>query len=120
MLNFGHTIGHAIESASNFRVSHGEAVSLGMIAAGKISVDKGILPESDYLRLVSLIRRAGLSHRLPEINISGLLEAINHDKKATAGKIKFVIANAIGNAVLSQDVNLSDIERVLLNWDETT
>jgi len=120
ILNFGHTIGHALESVSNFELSHGEAVGLGMLAASKISIKLDIFNRGDLPRLTKLLERAGLPVKLPDLKIEPLLQAIQHDKKITGGKIVFVLVEGIDTAVISYEVNLSLVEQVLTNWDETT
>ncbi len=120
ILNFGHTVGHALESVSNFELSHGEAVGLGMLAAGKISCQLGILNNSDLARLKKLLGRAGLPVRLPDLKTGLLLQAMQHDKKITAGKVKFILAEGIGQAVITNEVSLSLVEQVLNEWNETT
>jgi 3-dehydroquinate synthase len=120
ILNFGHTMGHAIESVSSFTVGHGEAVSLGMLAAGKISYKLGLCGKNDLARLKKLLERAGLPVQLPDLNIKSILRAMQHDKKITAGEIKFILAEGIGKAVISNKVSLSLVEQVLAEWHETT
>ncbi len=120
ILNFGHTIGHAIESVSGFTVGHGQAVGLGMIAAGKISHKMGMFSPDDLTRLKRLIKQTGLQVTLPDLKINSLLQAMHHDKKATAGKVKFILAAGIGQAAITEGVSLSGVEQVLTDWHETT
>ena len=120
ILNFGHTIGHAIESVSNFTIGHGEAVGLGMLAAGEISYKLGILRNNELARLKKLIESAGLPVQLPGFKIKSILQAMQHDKKTTAGKSKFILAEGIGKAIISDGVSLSLVEQVLTDWNETT
>ena len=120
ILNFGHTTGHGIEAVSGFAIGHGAAVGLGMLAAGEISRRLGLLGSGDLTRLKNLIERAGLPVKLPDFRIESILQAMRHDKKATAGKIKFILADGIGKAVISDEVSLSLVEQVLADWYETT
>ncbi|MFC2059862.1 hypothetical protein ACFLTZ_02055, partial [Chloroflexota bacterium] len=120
ILNYGHTIGHAIESASDFTVRHGEAVALGMLAAGKISNKLGILDTKELSRLQSLIRKAGLPVELPSLNLERTIQAVGLDKKILMGRIRFVLPKAIGNVFITDDVNPSLIEEVLTGWNEET
>jgi len=118
ILNYGHTVGHAIESISNFRVAHGEAVALGMIAAARISSEMGIFAPDELLRLESLIRRAGLPTKMPNLNPADLIQAMKHDKKVLAGKVRFVLPKSLGDVFLTDTVSLSLVEKILAEWDE--
>ncbi len=120
ILNFGHTVGHAIESVSQFEIRHGEAVSLGMITAVKISQKLGLSGETDLSRLKVLLKRAGLPVEIPEFKNELLLKALIHDKKIAGGKIKLILLRDIGNAVISDNVAVTVIKQVLENKDEKT
>jgi 3-dehydroquinate synthase len=114
ILNFGHTVGHAIESCSGFCTSHGSAVALGMIAASRISCWLDLQAESDYQRLKALVARAGLPVNLPDLNPDLLVETIKHDKKIKDGSIDFILLTNPGAAVISRDVTLDLIKRFWL------
>jgi len=118
ILNFGHTVGHAIESASDFKIKHGEAVALGMLTAGKISLRMGLFSEGEFNRMKVLLQMAELSARLPEISIARVSEAIAHDKKIHNGRIRFVLPKSIGEVFISDEVSLALIEEVLSTWNE--
>ncbi|MDD5313253.1 MAG: 3-dehydroquinate synthase [Dehalococcoidia bacterium] len=118
ILNFGHTVGHAIESASDFKIKHGEAVALGMLAAGKISLRMGLFNEGEFNRMKVLLQMAELPARLPEIPLARVSEAIAHDKKIHNGRIRFVLPKSIGEAFVSDEVSLVLIEEVLSTWHE--
>ena len=111
LLNFGHTIGHAIERAGNYeKILHGEAVSLGIIAACVISVRKAGLPQAEVAAVVDLLQRFGLPTRLPEdLPHQRILEALALDKKFEQDQIRFVVTPKIGSARLSDDVTMDDI-----------
>ncbi len=97
VLNYGHTIGHAIEQVSNYRVAHGEAVAAGCVAAGKIGVMKKYLKESEVERYEALFKKAGLRAKVPkEIRNTRILRAMSLDKKAKKGKARFVMLSGIG------------------------
>lgn len=113
ILNYGHTIGHAIESVSDFRVNHGGAVAVGMVAAARISNKLGILDASDLDRLKSVISGAALPTEIPDLDRNKMLQAIGHDKKVSGGKIKFVLLKSIGEAFITDQVSPSLIEEVL-------
>jgi 3-dehydroquinate synthase len=112
LLNFGHTIGHAIERAGEYRdFLHGEAVSLGIVAACEISVQKAGLPEPDRERIIRTLRAFELPTTLPpDFPTEKILEAIRFDKKFTQGAVRFVVVSAIGTAQLATDVTMVDIE----------
>jgi 3-dehydroquinate synthase len=107
-LNFGHTIGHAIEAVSNFQISHGESVALGMIVAGKIANKVRLFPSRDLSRLQQVIRLAGLPGVLPSLDANSLMEAVKHDKKISGGKLRFILPTRFGQVVIR------DIEPALL------
>lgn len=97
MLNFGHTVGHAIEAASNYTLSHGEAVALGMVAAADLSRRFHGLPAAEGERLGSVIRAAGLPDRLPAgMAIDEILARLKKDKKKEGEKIHFVLIKKLG------------------------
>jgi 3-dehydroquinate synthase len=98
ILNFGHTLGHAVESLTDYkRYSHGEGVAIGMAFAAALSVMRGHCDRSVLQRLVALLRRAGLPVELPaELLGAQLARAVAGDKKAASGKVKFVCLERIG------------------------
>ena len=98
ILNFGHTIGHALESFTGYeRFLHGEAVAIGMIQAAALSAGRGLCSAAELGRIEALLRRAGLPWRLPEdIALEDLVAGMALDKKSHAGKIKFVLCEGIG------------------------
>jgi 3-dehydroquinate synthase len=112
LLNFGHTIGHAIENVAGYgTLLHGEAVALGMMAAAHISVRRAGLPPEDLAEIESAVRQFDLPTRLPsELSRRRILEAIFADKKFVAGKIRFVVTPGLGTAVLSDNITIRDIE----------
>ena len=111
LLNFGHTVGHAIERAGNYsKFLHGEAVSLGIVAACTISVAKaGLRPEQRDV-IVSLLEQFGLPTRLPpKFPRRKILDAVMVDKKFEDGKIRFVVTPRIGAAHVATDVTVDEI-----------
>ena len=112
LLNFGHTIGHAIERAGNYRdFLHGEAVSLGMVAASQISVRKAGLTEVERERLIRALEAFELPTRLPsDFSREKITSAIRFDKKFARGEVRFVVIPAIGCARLVDNVTIADIE----------
>jgi 3-dehydroquinate synthase len=120
ILNYGHTIGHAIESATDFKVSHGEAVTIGMLAAARISNRLGTLDIKEVARLRSLIRRADLPTELPEFELEKVVQAVRHDKKILEGKVRFVLPRAMGDVFITDEVDPSLVKEVLIDWNEET
>ena len=106
ILNYGHTIGHAIESATNYRgYNHGEAVILGMIAAGRLASLLGIWPVEDQMRQDALLERLGVPAGISNVSAATILERTYADKKRIGGKLRFVLSNCIGDAQLVDDVD---------------
>jgi 3-dehydroquinate synthase len=115
LLNFGHTVGHAIERAGAYQqFLHGEAVSLGMMATCDVSTKKAGLQESQRNAIVDLLTKFGLPTRLPQdFPRAKILDALRSDKKFESGKVRFVVTSAIGSAQLSNDVTLDDIREAV-------
>jgi 3-dehydroquinate synthase len=111
LLNFGHTVGHAIERAGGYRqLLHGEALSLGIIAACAISSRKAGLPPEQRDAVVDLLQRFELPTSLPkQFPREKILNALKFDKKFQGGKIRFVVTPHIGMANLTNDVTQEDI-----------
>jgi 3-dehydroquinate synthase len=111
ILNFGHTVGHAIERAGNYRkFLHGEALSLGIVAACAISTKRAGLPADQCDAVVDLLQRFELPTSLPKnFPREKIFNALKFDKKFEGGKIRFVVTPRIGAAYLTTDVMLDDI-----------
>jgi len=106
MLNFGHTFGHAIEAGVGYGSwLHGEAVAAGMVMATELSARCGTLDGSVVARLRALLARAGLPVEGPELSPERYLDLMTIDKKATAGRIRFVTLDGIGRAALRDDLD---------------
>jgi 3-dehydroquinate synthase len=114
ILNYGHTVGHAIESVSELKVWHGEAVAIGMLAEARISNRLGILTEDEVARIKNLIAQAGLPTELPSLELEKLIQAMKHDKKILQGKLKFALPKSIGEAFITDEVSPSLIEKALV------
>jgi len=105
LLNFGHTFGHAIETAAGYGTwLHGEAVAAGMVLAARLSVVASGLPEADAARLVELIHRAGLPINPPRLSMSQWLEAMARDKKVEGGAMRFVVLERLARAVVRDGI----------------
>jgi 3-dehydroquinate synthase len=113
ILNFGHTVGHAIETVSDFKVEHGQAIAIGMMAAARIAQRMGLLDTGELTRLKGVIAGAGLPTEMPNLDSEGILQAIKHDKKIVAGKVRFVLPKTIGDVFVTDEVSLSLVEEVL-------
>jgi len=113
ILNYGHTVGHAIESVSELKVWHGEAVAIGMLAEARISNRLGILDKSEVLRIKNLIAQAGLPIALPRLGVDRLIQAMGHDKKIQHGKLRFILPRAIGDVFITDEVSQSLVEQIL-------
>jgi 3-dehydroquinate synthase len=105
LLNYGHTLGHAIEAAAGYgRLLHGEAVSLGMVAAGWIAMRLGLFPEADFRRVEGALQRLRLPVRLAGINAAAVLATMQRDKKVRQGRVTWVLPRRIGEAIRTADV----------------
>jgi 3-dehydroquinate synthase len=105
VLNFGHTLGHAVENASNFGIKHGTAVALGMAAASRLANRMGLLAEADLKRITGIISGAGLPVSMPVQHPQALIEAMQHDKKIAGGKVKFILPTGIGSVTIRDDID---------------
>jgi 3-dehydroquinate synthase len=115
LLNFGHTVGHAIERAGGYKTFlHGEAVSLGMVAACDISMKKADLAREQRGAIVDLLRAFNLPTQLPSnFPRQKIFEALPLDKKFVSGKVRFVVTPRIGSAYLSSDVTMADLHEAI-------
>ena len=112
ILNFGHTIGHAIEAAASYSKSynHGHAVALGMLSASFISRQLGLLDEKDYLRIKGLLKKIGLPVTLKGLDLEDILSAQEHDKKFIHGRNRFVLPVRIGRTIIKENIPRQLIE----------
>ena len=116
ILNFGHTIGHALEAISHYgKYLHGEAIAIGQVAAARISRELLGLPEDEARRIEILFQRAGLTTRLKlsSAQQARLLAAMKLDKKVSAGEVTFVLAKHIGQVEYGQRVPAALLEQTL-------
>jgi 3-dehydroquinate synthase len=114
ILNFGHTFGHAIEAGAGYgQWLHGEAVAAGMVMAAELSVRAGSFRREEAERVKALIARAGLPVRGPDLGIDRYLSLMQVDKKAAGGKLRFVLLEGLGRAVLRADVDPSFVRASL-------
>jgi 3-dehydroquinate synthase len=114
ILNFGHTIGHAVEADSNYQLAHGMAVAIGMVAACRLAVDKGIFENSMSERVLRLIADFGLPVSIPPDAVANKLKAyLQTDKKTVGGKVFFVLPTEIGKVTITDNIDSSMLDRVL-------
>ena len=111
LLNFGHTIGHAIEYAAGYgNILHGEAISLGIVAAAEVSVRRAGLSLGEAAQIKAALAAHHLPTKLPaDFPRARVLEALPRDKKFEHGQIRFVVAHAIGRASVSSEVTCEDL-----------
>ncbi len=111
LLNFGHTIGHGIESCAGYgELLHGEAIALGMKAALALSVQKSTLTAAGAAKVQELLDLFALPSQLPgSISTEAVLEKMSRDKKFSQGAIRFVLLRDVGDAFVSNDVSLDEI-----------
>ena len=112
-LNFGHTIGHAIEKHLNFRLLHGECVALGMVAASYISFLRGNLSEADICSIEALIAAYGLPVRYNSLRNEEVIENCFHDKKKEGNSIRFVLLKSIGTCYTTTDVTTEEMNAAI-------
>ncbi len=116
ILNYGHTFGHAIENVGEYgeKQFHGQAVAIGMIAAARVGEELGLFPAEATLRIRKLTERAGLPSRIPAgMKAETLMDRMAGDKKVAAGRVRFVIPEAIGRVRVTPDVPRELIASVL-------
>jgi 3-dehydroquinate synthase len=110
-LNFGHTVGHAVEQLTE--LTHGEAVSVGMAVAAKISVHLGLLSAADYTRITNLLQRLYLPMSFSSA-VSAIIEALKQDKKREGDAVHFVLLDGIGHAVVKA-LPFKELREILLD-----
>ena len=119
ILNFGHTLGHAIESCKQFTLLHGECVALGCIAAAHISWKRGYLDSDEFYEIRDMMVGFNLPLSFDSLTSDEILEAVKHDKKMSAGRIRFILLKAIGKAFIDDTVTEKEMKDALdtLNAD---
>ena len=113
LLNFGHTIGHAIEKHKNFEMFHGECVALGAIAASFISWKRGLLSMEEYYEIRDMFVPFNLPISVENIDKNEVLDLTKSDKKADSDKIKFVLLKKIGKAFVDDTVTREEMDKAL-------
>ena len=113
-LNFGHTVGHALEAISRYgRFLHGEAVGYGMLAAAALSQQRGVLPADDLNALKDVIARMGPLPSTADLKANEVLDAVLKDKKVSKGTLHFVLPVRIGETTIVSDVTQKELKAAL-------
>jgi 3-dehydroquinate synthase len=113
ILNYGHTVGHAVEALTDFRLKHGQAVAIVMVVEAKIATRLGKLDRSAAARLERVIQEAGLPAQIPPFDKKKLMQAMGHDKKVRLGRLTFVLLKSIGEAYITDDIDPALVLEVL-------
>ena len=113
LLNFGHTIGHAIEKAKDFELTHGECVAVGMAAAAKISAGRGMISPEEAEEVLSVCRLFGLPLTADGLTADTVIKNTHADKKRRDGATRFILLKGIGEAVIARDVTDEEMAEAL-------
>ena len=114
ILNYGHTIGHAIEAECRFGLRHGECVALGMLAANHMATERGLLAPDQAQQIRHLTKQLQLPTTSPQrLDADALLGRMRHDKKFVAGRMRFVLADRIGHVRVAEDVCEAEVVAAL-------
>jgi 3-dehydroquinate synthase len=106
ILNYGHTLGHVVEALCGYGTYlHGEAVAIGMVAAGELGLELGLWSAGDQQRQKAVIAAAGLPLRWPDLDSEAVLECLQGDKKVRDGTVRFVLPTGIGTVEIRSDVS---------------
>ena len=113
LLNFGHSIGHAVEKLMNFRLLHGECVAIGMIGAAYISMQRYMISKEEFEHIVATIQTFELPTSITGLSVEDIIAVMSKDKKVDAGTIKFVLLHGIGNAVIDTTVSTMEMKQAI-------
>lgn len=115
LLNFGHTFGHAIEALLGFgRFLHGEAVGVGMLMAAQFSYHRGYLNQNDVLLFKNILEKNHLPLNIPKINVDALIQKMKMDKKVENEKIRLVVLEKLGKAIIINDASDAELQNAIL------
>ena len=112
-LNFGHTVGHGVEAASGYRLRHGEAVAIGMVAESRLAERLGVAESGTADRVTRLLMRVGLPTSCPAIDTRVIHKMMSYDKKKAGGRLKFALPKRIGEVIYGVEVEDSVLMDVL-------
>lgn len=113
LLNFGHTLGHAIEKLMNFSLIHGECVGIGMIAAAYISMNRGNITSAELNDMIRINKLFGLPVGIKGLTPDMVVEAASHDKKKDADTIKFILLKSVGDAIIDTTVSKEEMSKAV-------
>jgi 3-dehydroquinate synthase len=114
ILNFGHTIGHALEQATRYKLlRHGEAVAWGMLAAGHLAIRRNMWDSAEFDKLKSMIVRSGALYPIGSLNAKDIFEALKHDKKKTGKSLNFVLPEKTGVVKIVNDVTSEEVQAAI-------
>lgn len=118
LLNFGHTIGHAIEKYKNFTMTHGECVALGCVAAAYLSWQRGDLPMEEYYEIRDMFVPFGLPISVTDVDTEAVLALTKSDKKVANGTLRFILLHGVGDAFIATDVGDDEIRKAIeeITW----
>jgi 3-dehydroquinate synthase len=114
LLNFGHTVGHAVEKLSDFKLLHGQCVSAGIAAAAYISLKRGYLGQCDYEDILQTLCKFKLPVKIQSLNLDEIIEITKHDKKMDSNQISFILLQQIGHAVIDTTVSNEEMRNAIL------
>jgi 3-dehydroquinate synthase len=116
-LNFGHTLGHALEAATDYRRwTHGEAIAIGMCAAAALSAQMGLCPAGEFQRVERLIHDSGLPTKATGVNRQRVFQALQYDKKFIHGRPRWVLLKRIGQVMVTEKIPPALARRVLSRY----
>lgn len=119
LLNYGHTLGHAIEKLKNFSMLHGECVSIGMVLASQIALARGYITEEEHADLLQVCQKLHLPVSYTGLEPKEIIQTSKSDKKMDAGKIKFVLLSAMGKAYVDRTVTDDELWNALMEVRES-
>ncbi|MFA5393953.1 MAG: 3-dehydroquinate synthase [Candidatus Ratteibacteria bacterium] len=113
VLNYGHTIGHAVESAAGFKYSHGESVSIGMVCANDIACETGVFASAEAERIEILLSKIGLPVKIAHGKLADIIRFLKHDKKSVGGANRFVLPVKLGKTEVRSAISPELIKKVI-------
>ena len=118
LLNFGHTIGHAIEKLYNFEKYHGECVGIGMVVAAYLSKNKGFISESETDSIKKMVSIFELPNSITGLKPDEIIDVSKNDKKMDSNKIKFIVIKEIGDAIIDSSITDEEMRKAILEATE--
>jgi 3-dehydroquinate synthase len=116
-LNLGHTLGHALETATGYRrLTHGEAIAVGLAYASHLSVTRGLMASAAHQRIIRLLRALGLPTAVTGVSLGAVKRALRYDKKFIRGTSRWVLPTRIGRVIVTEDVPMSHAWRIMREY----